>query len=425
MKVLIIGGGGREHALGWKLSQSAKVTKLYFAPGNAGTLFLGENVPINALAFAELFKFAKLKAVDLTIVGPEAALVEGIVDLFTQSGLKIFGPSKAAARLESSKAWAASFMNQHSIPQPKSSVFSDLKQAQQYIQSEGWQNIVIKADGLAAGKGVVVPNSGQEADEALESILVKKIFGQAGEKVVIQERLTGPEVSILAFSDGKTAKLLVSSQDHKRVFDHDKGPNTGGMGTYAPVPFVKDKLLNKIRETIIQPTIDGMRKEGFLYKGILYPGLMLTKSGLRVLEYNARFGDPETQPLMMLLDSDLAKIMIACVEGTLDETEVKFKPGAAVCVVLAAEGYPGKYQKGEVINGLNKIMDSDIQVFHAGTALRYNDVITNGGRVLGITSYGKNIKDALQKVYAVIGKQGINFKGMKYRHDIGKQALTK
>lgn len=420
MKLLIIGSGGREHALGWKLKQSQKVKKLYFAPGSAGTALIGENLNIDALDIENLLNFALQSKMDLTVVGPEAPLVSGIVNIFTEQGLRIFGPTKLAAQLESSKAWAAAFMNKYKIPQPKSSVFSDIDKAKKYIRQQGWQNIVIKADGLAAGKGVIIPSSQEEAAEGLESILVKKIFAEAGEKVVIQERLLGKEVSVLAFSDGKNVVPLLPAQDHKRIFDGNRGPNTGGMGAYSSVPFVDQKLLKKIETEILQPTISGMRKDGNSYKGVLYAGLMLAESGPKVLEYNVRFGDPETQPLMMLLNSDLVTIMDNCIDGNLKKEFVQFKKGVSVCVVLAAAGYPGDYKKGEEIQGLTTIKDPDIQVFHAGTAIKDNKVITNGGRVLGVTAVAENLPTALAKAYKNIGPNAIHFDGMHYRKDIGR-----
>lgn len=420
MKVLIVGSGGREHALGWKLKQSNKVEKLYFAPGNAGTALLGENVNIDILDIERLLDFAMQNKIDLTVVGPEAPLVSGIVDIFTEKGLRIFGPTKSAAQLESSKAWAASFMQKYKIPHPETYVFSEINKARTYIKEQGWQNIVIKADGLAAGKGVIVPDSQEEANFGLESILVKKIFGEAGEKVVVQERLLGKEVSVLAFSDGKNIMSLLPAQDHKRIFDGNRGPNTGGMGAYSPVPFVNKQIVKKIETGILQPTISGMQEDSNPYKGVLYAGLMLTKSGPKVLEYNVRFGDPEIQPLMMLLDSDLLTIMDDCIDFGLDKQQIKFKKGSSVCVVLSAAGYPADYKKGEAIHGFSSIKDENVQVFHAGTSMKDGKIITSGGRVLGITSYAQSLTQALKKVYSVIGKNGIWFEGMYYRKDIGR-----
>lgn len=397
--VLIVGSGGREHAIGWKLQQSPDVGNLYFAPGNAGTAEIGENVP---LSWVDEHRPA------LTVVGPEVPLAAGIVDVFEERGLPIFGPNKAASQLEVSKAWATDFMVRHAIPHPRSRVFRETDEAICFVRKPPWQNIVIKADGLAAGKGVILPELPVEAEDAVRSMLSGKTFGDAGRTIVIQERLTGPEVSVLAFCDGKVAVPLIPAQDHKRRLDGDRGPNTGGMGAYAPV---RDVDVEEIHRTILQPTVDGMRGEGHPYKGILYAGLMLTSQGPRVLEYNVRFGDPETQPLMMLLESDLTPILMACIQGTLKPEMVRFRSGAAVCVVLASEGYPESSTKGVIIEGLDAVRDPNIQIFHAGT-----------GRVLGVTAYGTTIGEALQRAYGAIGTEGVHFKGMQYRNDIGKQA---
>lgn len=426
MKILIIGSGGREHALGWKLAQSAgrrpKVKKIYFAPGNAGTNQIGENINIDCEDIDKLLNFALKNKIDLTVVGPEAPLALGIVDLFEKNNLKIFGPTKKAAQLESSKAWAIKFMEKYNIPHPRSFIFEDAKKAINFLESYQGE-VVVKADGLAQGKGVLVPKDKKEAKEAVKKNMIEKEFGEAGNKIVIQEKLVGQEVSITAFADGKTVTLMLPAQDHKRVFDNDKGLNTGGMGAYAPVPFVSKKLLKQIEKNILQKTIDGMRKEGVPYKGVLYAGLMINKNEPKVLEFNVRFGDPEAQPIMVLMKSDLLPILFSCLRGNLKKQRVTFRRGSAVCVVLASAGYPGKYKKGEIIYGLDKIGNSHSQIFHAGTATKNGQIITNGGRVLGVTAYGQNIKKAIKRVYEIIGKKVVYFKNMHYRKDIGEKSM--
>ncbi len=423
MKILIIGSGGREHALGWKLCQSPKVEKIYFAPGNAGTAMIGDNLPIKATEIDKLSDFAEKNKIGLTVVGPENPLSLGIVDLFESKGLKIFGPTKSAARLESSKAWSSQFMNKYHIPQPKSFVFHSYKKAHDFIDEISRpQSIVIKASGLALGKGVILPASKKEALTAIKTMMVDKQFGEAGREIVIQEKLTGPEVSVMAMTDGKTIIPLLPAQDHKRICDNDRGPNTGGMGAYAPVPFVDKHLMGQIQKTILEPTIVGMKKEGCPYKGILYAGLMLTEDGPKVLEYNARFGDPETQPLMMLLQTDLLKLFLSVVNGTLEKQKIEFLQEAAVCVVLAAAGYPGKYAKGETIYGLDKKTYPPAFVFQAGAVGQNGQTVVSGGRVLGVTAKGKDLKSAIKNGYSSIGKKGVYFKNMQYRKDIGAKA---
>lgn len=421
--ILIIGSGGREHALGWKFSQSPYVGKIYFAPGNGGTTEVGENIAIDATDNKALVQFAKKNNIDLTFVGPEIPLCNGIVDEFEKYGLKIFGPKKQAAQLEGNKAFACAFMDRHAIPYPHSQSFSDAQSAKKYIEQTGAQNCVIKASGLAAGKGVILPETTDEAMQAIDDIMNKKIFGDAGSIVVIQERIEGPEVSIIAFTDGKTVVPLVPSQDHKRVFDSDAGPNTGGMGAYGPAPFVNEAQMEIIKTEILEKTIYGLKKEGIVFKGILYAGLMMTKNGPKVLEYNVRFGDPETQPLMMLLDSDLYDISMACIEGKLTKDMIVIKQGAAVCVVLAARGYPGSYEKGKEINGLKTIADRNTQIFHAGTVKKDGTIVSSGGRVLGVTAYESTVKNACARAYAAIGQHGVHFDGMHFRKDIAYQAL--
>lgn len=422
MKILIIGSGGREHALGWKIKQSPLVKKIYFAPGNVGTSFLGENVNIEPEEIDKLLEFAKEQKIDLTVVGPEIPLALGIVDIFEKNNLKIFGPRKEASQLESSKVWAIRFMQRHNIPCPQSYIFNEYKKTLTFIKKTPWKKMVVKASGLAAGKGVIVCENKKEAKNAVKKILIDKEFGNAGNQIAIQKKLDGQEVSILAFTDGKTIIPLLPAQDYKPVFENDKGPNTGGMGAYAPTPFINNRLLQNIKKTILQPTIDNMRKEGNIYKGVLYAGLMITKVGPKVLEFNVRFGDPETQPVMMLLISDLINILTACIEGRLAKQKVKFKTASSICVVLSSAGYPGHYNKGEIIYGLDKIKPG-VQIFHAGTSIKNNKIITNGGRVLGVTAVGKNIKDVMKKVYDIIGKKGVYFNKMHYRKDIGKKAL--
>lgn len=413
---LIIGSGGREHALGWRILRDAQPPELFFAPGNAGTAEIGENIPIGAEDVLGLAAWAEEHRPDLTVVGPEASLAAGIADTFGQHGLPIFGPTKAAAQLEASKAWASGFMERHGIPHPKSRVFADCDAAIAFLQPAPEDGVVIKADGLAAGKGVILPETHEEAEGAVRSMLSGEAFGDAGRRIVIQERLNGQEVSVLAFCDGNIAILLLPAQDHKRLLDGDAGPNTGGMGAYAPVGNVD---LDEIHRMILQPTVDGMSEEGYPYKGILYAGLMLTAQGPKVLEYNSRFGDPETQPLMMLLESDLAPILLACVNGTLRPQMVRFRSGAAVCVVLASAGYPGSSTKSVLIEGLDTVYDPNVEVFHAGTLKTGSGVVTNGGRVLGMTAYGTTIGEALKRAYGAIGPEGVHFEGMHYRKDIG------
>ena len=421
MNILIIGAGGREHAIGWKLKQSSHVNTIYFAPGNGGTAQIGKNIELTKIG--DVVAFVKKNNIGLTVVGPEVPLADGIVDTFQSHGMRIFGPSKMAARLETSKAWAVEFMNRHNIPCPESYIFSDVEKAKEHISKSTWSNFVIKADGLAAGKGVVLALSKIEATKAVERMMVSKAFGDAGCKVLIQEKLIGYEVSIIAFADGKTAIKMAPSQDHKRAYDGDLGPNTGGMGAYAPVEKVDKTILSDIDEKILKPLMAGMREEGYPYVGAIYPGIMVTKDGPKVLEFNVRFGDPETQPQMMLLESDLLEILEACIDGTLTSERVQFKSGATICVVLASRGYPGSYETGAIIHGLDLITDPDIQVFHAGTKKVGDDIVTDGGRVLAVTSYGRTLQEARNKVYSAIGTNGVHFDEMEFRSDIAWQGL--
>jgi phosphoribosylamine--glycine ligase len=421
MKVLVVGGGGREHALVWKLSQSPKVTKIHAAPGNAGIAELAECAPIKAEDVPGLLAFAKAKAIDLTIVGPEGPLSMGIVDEFGKAGLRIFGPSGKAAELEASKRFSKDLMKKYHIPTAEYGVFTDKAAAAAYVREKG-APIVVKADGLAAGKGVVVAETVEEALKALDIIMTEKAYGTAGERVVIEECLQGEEASFMAFSDGRTVAPMASSQDHKRVFDADKGPNTGGMGAYSPAPVVTKQLERKVMDTIMVPTVRAMEKEGRLFKGVLYAGLMIRDGEARVLEFNARFGDPETQPIMARLDTDLIEIIEAILEERLSTLEIKWKPESAVCIVMASGGYPGKYDKGRKIIGLEKAAGlKGVLVFHSGTAMKNGAVVTDGGRVLGVTGLGASVAAAIDNAYK--GVRAINFDGAHYRSDIGARAL--
>ncbi len=421
--ILIVGSGGREHAVGWKLKQSSKVGKIYFAPGNGGTSQLGENVNIKASDINQLLQFAISHKIDLTVVGPEDPLSLGIVDHFKHKKLMIFGPTKNAAQVETSKAWAVEFMKRNKIPQPFSYPFKDHKKALDFVRSHDPLRIVIKASGLALGKGVILPQTKKKAIDAVENMMIKKEFGDAGNEIIIQERLSGPEVSLLALTDGTTIVPLISAQDHKRIFDNDKGPNTGGMGAYAPVPFFTKQMEKEVSETILKPTITGMKKEGIPYQGVLYAGLMMTNNGPKVLEFNARFGDPETQPIMMMFKSDLFDALYACANETLGKEKITFHRGSSICVVIASKGYPGHYDKGETIHGLNTDYGKEKIVFQAGTTTKDGHVVTNGGRVLGVTAKGKDIRSAIKEAYSIIGEKGVYFNGMQYRKDIGKKVL--
>lgn len=429
MKILVIGSGGREHALVWKIAQSPKVEKIYCAPGNAGTAQLAENISLKANDLPGLKQFALKNKIDLTVVGPEGPLVMGIVDSFEREGLKVFGPRQAAAMVEGSKVFSKQFMLKYEIPTAQAAIFDNSFKAREYIEQMG-APLVVKADGLAAGKGVMVCQTKKEALDAIKTIMEKKEFGQAGDKVIIEECLTGEEASILAFTDGKSIIPLASSQDHKRVFDNDEGPNTGGMGAYSPAPVVTERLMEEIDVDILRPFILGMKQEGIVYKGVIYAGVMITKKGPKVLEFNARFGDPETQPILMRMKSDIVPIFEAIIDEKLDHRFIEWDERAAVCVVLAAGGYPGKYETGFEIKGLDKVEQlENAVVFHAGTKLesrtsnveRGTQVITNGGRVLGVTALGDNIKFAIENAYRAVNL--INFSGMHYRKDIGKKAL--
>ncbi len=422
MKVLVVGSGGRENALAWKLAQSEKVSKVYGAPGNPGIARIGECIEIEPTDIKALADFAEKEKIDLTVVGPEAPLVKGIVNEFERRGLKIFGPTKEAARLEGSKAFAKEVMRKYQVPTADFKIFTDPKEAKEYIKKVG-APIVVKADGLAAGKGVIVAKSVSEAVEAIEKIMEEKVFGEAGNKVVIEECLEGEEASYLVITDGERFVPLATSQDHKAVFDNDQGPNTGGMGAYSPAPVLSEELEREVQEKVIAPIIRGMKKEGAPFKGVLYAGLMITEKGIRVLEFNVRFGDPEAQAILRRLESDLFEVCLSAVEGNLVK-ELKWKPETSVCVVLASKGYPGKYEKGKVITGIEEAEKvPTVVVFHAGTKEVNGKLLTNGGRVLNITALGKDIIEARERAYKAIEK--IHFEGMHYRKDIGLKAVKR
>lgn len=420
MKVLVVGGGGREHALVWKLAQSDRVDALYAAPGNVGMENLAECLPIAADDIEGLVQAAKEKEIDLTVVGPEKPLTMGIVDRFQEAGLRCFGPDKKAAELEGSKAFSKNLMKKYGIPTAAYDVFTDAAEAKKFLQTLSMP-CVIKADGLAAGKGVIIAQSIDEAETTVDDMLQGNSFGEAGHQIVIEEFLRGQEVSVLAFADGEHVVPMVSSQDHKRIFDNDKGPNTGGMGAYSPAPMYTPELAEKVMETIVRPTIAAMKEEGRPFTGILYTGLMLTEDGPKVLEYNARFGDPETQPVLMRMKNDLLDVFEKAIDGALDSVTLNWEDDAAVCVVLAAKDYPQSPRKGDVINGLDYAFADDVMVFHAGTARKNGAIVTAGGRVLGVTARGASIREAIEEAYKAVAH--IDFDGMQYRHDIGAKAL--
>ena len=419
MKILVVGSGGREHAIVWKLAQSPKAEKIYCAPGNGGISQLAECVDIGAMEFEKLAAFAKEKEIDLTVIGMDDPLCGGIVDVFESQGLRVFGPRKNAAILEGSKAFSKDLMKKYGIPTADYQVFTDPKQAEEYLETAKFP-IVLKADGLALGKGVLICNTLEEAKAGVKTLMLDKQFGSAGDEIVVEEFLTGREVSVLSFVDGKTIKIMTSAQDHKRAKDGDQGLNTGGMGTFSPSPFYTEEVDAFCREHIYQKTVDAMRAEGREFKGIIFFGLMLTAEGPRVLEYNARFGDPETQVVLPRMKNDLVDVFEACVDGTLDQVELEFEDNAAVCVVLASDGYPEKYEKGFPISGLEAFDGKkDYFVFHAGTKKGENrQILTNGGRVLGVTATGKDLKEARRKAYEATG--WISFENKYMRTDIGK-----
>ena len=422
MRVLVIGSGGREHALVWKIKQSPKVEKIFCAPGNAGTSEFADNIPIAADDIEGLLQFAMKKEIELTVVGPEQPLVMGIVDRFEVKGLRIFGPSASAAELEGSKSFSKDIMQKYGLPTAEYKIFTSAESATKYIQAKNCP-LVVKADGLAAGKGVLLCRSSREALVAVDTIMRQRLFGEAGDQIVVEEFLEGQEISVLAFSDGQTVLLMDSAQDHKAVYDGDIGPNTGGMGAYSPAPVFTELMRQKVRDKIMLPMVRAMQQEGRTYKGILYAGLMLTKTGPQILEFNARFGDPETQPLMVRMETDIVPLFEACIDGTLGQCQVNWKNKSSVCVVMTAEGYPGTYQKGEIISGLqNANSTPEVVVFHAGTKEQDGKVLTNGGRVLGVTATGANTESAIQRAYDAVGK--VNWRGVHYRKDIGSRGRS-
>jgi len=421
MKVLVVGGGGREHALVWKLKQSPKVDKIYCAPGNAGISEIAECVDIKADNIDALLDFVKYNWIDLTVVGPEVPLTEGIVDAFVKEGRRIFGPDSFGARLEGSKMFSKDFMQKYGLPSAEYKTFTSYSQAEEYVRLKG-APIVIKADGLAAGKGVIVAETVNEALEALKLIMKDKAFGTAGNRVVVEQCLKGEEASFMILTDGETVVPLVTSQDHKQIFDGDKGPNTGGMGAYSPAPIVTEDLSDEIMRSIIDPLMNGLKRENINYRGVIYVGVMVCDGKPYVLEFNVRFGDPEAQPILARLDSDLFELLKATAEGKLKDVQVSWKSDTSICVVLASEGYPGPYTKGKVIEGLDAFKNDDnVVVFHAGTDLNNGEVVTSGGRVLGVTALGNSIKAAQDNVYEAVEK--IRFEGMQYRKDIADKAI--
>ena len=420
MKVLVIGGGGREHTLVWKISKSPRVEKIYAAPGNAGIAELAECVPVSAEDTGKLLDLAIEKGIDLTVVGPEAPLVAGITDLFKSRDLRIFGFDSKGAQLEGSKVRAKEFMERHAIPTGHFSVFHDPDKALAAIDS-GTPPFVIKADGLAAGKGVLIAQSKEDAAKAVRTIMEDHAFGSAGDRIVMEEYLSGDEISILSIFDGHTYRLFVPSQDHKRAYEDDEGPNTGGMGAYAPVPKAGPEMMERIRHTIIEPTFSGMERDGIAGVGVLYFGLIITEEGPKVLEYNCRFGDPETQVILPLLEGDLLDVMFEATEGNLADVQFSNSTDSAVCVVVASGGYPGSYKKGYSITGLDEARENGCIVFHAGTVLGDGKIQTSGGRVLGITAVAPTLQEALEKAYR--GVERISFTGSFYRRDIGRRSL--
>jgi phosphoribosylamine--glycine ligase len=423
MNVLVVGSGGREHALVWKISQSARVKKIYCAPGNAGIKRMAECVDLAVTDIDALLEFARQEKIDLTIVGPESSLAAGIVDRFEEEGLRIFGPRKNAAFLEGSKVFAKEFMEKYAIPTASFKVFADIKKARKYIDQIG-APLVIKADGLAAGKGVIVAGTLKEAKDAVDLIMKDKAFGDAGNKVIVEACLQGEEASFIAFTDGKTVLPLPTSQDHKAIFDGDKGPNTGGMGAYSPAPVVTEAIADFVMNKVMLPTIAGMAAEGRPFKGMLYAGLMIAGDKVNVLEFNCRFGDPEAQPLLMRLKSDVVDIFEAVIDGCLDAVEIKIDPRPTVCVVMSSGGYPGSYKTGMVINGLARAAKvTGVQVFHAGTAIKNKRTVTAGGRVLGVTAVGKTLAKAIEQAYKAV--DCIQWTGCYCRRDIGAKALRR
>ena len=413
MDVLIVGSGGREHALAWKIARSPRLGKLYIAPGNAGTASCGENVPLNADDHPAIVNFCREKKTDMMLVGPEAPLAAGLADALSEAGVRCFGPKQAAAQIEASKVFAKNFMARHHIPTACYATFVQFDDALAHLEKVDYP-IVIKASGLAAGKGVILPETFDEARAALEAMLVDGAFGAAGSEVVIEERLNGPEVSLMAFTDGTSVVPMLAARDHKRLLDGDRGPNTGGMGAYAPAPVFTADLMSEAVEKILKPAVNGLRLEGTPFVGVLYAGLILTSSGLRVLEFNCRFGDPETQALLPLLETDLLDIAEACVDGTLKNIDIEWKDGASVCVVLASKGYPEKAETGKAVTP--SVLPENMACFHAGTKFEGERIVTSGGRVLGVTAWAATLADSVESAYDAVGK--IQFDGMQYRKDV-------
>ncbi len=423
MRVLIVGSGGREHALAWKVAQSDRLTKLYCAPGNAGTAALAENVNIDAEDLPGLLDFARQQSVDLTIIGPEAPLCAGVVDLFTDAGLRIFGPSSGAARIEGDKAYAKQFMKSAGIPTAEARIFDDYEQAREYVATRD-SALVVKAAGLAKGKGVLVCSEPAEALLALDKIMIEKQFGAAGDTVVVEERLTGPEISIHALVDGRNVYVLEPTQDHKPIGEGNTGSNTGGMGAYSPASILNDSLMRQVCSEILVPAVDAMMRRETPYKGVLYAGLMLTAAGPKVLEFNCRFGDPEAQVLLARLQTDLLDVIEAVIDGNLEHITLEWDPRAAVCVVLASEGYPGVYSRRKPISGLAAAGAlEDVVVFHSGTAQAQRRIVTNGGRVLGVTALGEDVSAARDLAYRAAGM--IDYNGAYYRKDIAQQTASR
>jgi phosphoribosylamine--glycine ligase len=423
MKVLVVGGGGREHALVWKIAQSARVGKIYCAPGNAGIAELAECLPLSSEDVKGLAGWAEREKADLTVVGPEAPLTLGIVEEFRARGLRIFGPGRMAAEIEGSKAFTKDLLKKYGIPAGESETFADPAEAAGYVRARG-APLVVKADGLAAGKGVIICRTEREALAAVDLILVEKAFGAAGARVVVEEFLEGEEASFLAFTDGENVLPLPTAQDHKAVYDNDQGPNTGGMGAYSPAPVVSEKIHREVMDKIMIPTVRGMAREGREYQGVLYAGLMIKDEKPKVLEFNARFGDPEAQPLLMRMKSDLIPVLEATIDRKLAGQKIQWEERPSVCVVMASGGYPGSYEKGKAISGLREAAKvPDAFVFHAGTALKEGKVVTNGGRVLGVTALGGGIREAIQRAYEAAGR--ISWEGAYYRRDIGRKAVQR
>lgn len=417
MKILVVGGGGREHAICWKLSKEKNVEKIYCAPGNAGIAEVAQCVDIPVTELEKLADFAEENKIDLTVVGPEVPLVMGITDVFNKRGLKVFGPDKKCSQLEGSKLFSKEFMVRHNIPTAKYKEYTDLEEAKSEIDSFGYP-VVVKADGLAAGKGVIIAQNREEAVDALDTIMKDRKFGEAGNLVVVEEFLSGVETSILALVDKNTIIPMESAKDHKKVFEFETGPNTGGMGTFSPSTIYTDDLSKRVYDEVLLKSLEGFKKDNLEFRGILFVGLMITEEGEKVLEYNCRFGDPEIQSILMRLDSDLSEIMMAITEDRLSEVEIKYTEDAAACVILASGGYPESYEKGKEITGLNDV-DDDIVVFHSGTKMQDGKIVTNGGRVLGVCARGKNVEEAANRVYENIDR--IKFDKVHYRKDIGRK----